>query len=236
MALHYRIRNRGTRPLAGVTAPVRGTMAAIVKTDGEEVPTCVYNELVANRIAQLLGAPTAQGVLARGTRSLEYASLIAATPGSRLPEVFQSQAQRAASRYPDEAAALLVFDVFVGNWDRAGNLKAALSSPVPFFCGYDHSHALLAVRNTPEESIAALASDHPCLTRHLFQGLVPAETLNAWCARVAALPEALVTSACCLDEPVNTVDVGTQRALARALSRRKDRLARIIDPLRVPWR
>lgn len=236
MTLHYIIRNRGKRPLRGITAPVRGTVGAIVKTDGDEIPTCVYNELASTRLAFLLGVPTAQGVLAQGAQTLEYASLVAATPGGRLPPVFQPQAKRAAWRYPQEAASLLVFDVLVGNWDRTGNLKASLSSPVNFFCGYDHSHTLLAVRETPETSIEALGSDRPCLTRHLFQGMVDEADLEMRCAQAAALPASLIELACCFQEPINSVGIATQKALASALVWRAKRLGQIIEPFRTPWR
>lgn len=229
--LAYQIRGRRKRALKGVTSPVRGQIAAVLKSDGEEVPTCVYNELVAARLGALIGIPAAQGVAAQGDLAYEYASLLAATPAGRLPPVTATRAAAVALRYPRESAATLVFDVFIGNWDRAGNIKAAVASPVSFFCAFDHSHCLLALDDTPQESIERLATDDPGLTGHLFLGLVDEKLIRPWVSRIEALAPESIEAACCLGTPVNMVGTGMQRRLARALVERQKHLATMVARL-----
>lgn len=225
----YQVRDRSTHVLSGITRPVRGRIAAVLKADGPEVPTCVYNEFVAARLGASIGLPAAAGVLAQGKGAHEYASLLAATPGGRLPPVFHASARRAAMRYPTECAAVFTFDVFIGNWDRAGNLKAALASPTMFFCAFDHSHTLLALKDTPQASIEALKQfEAGPWRRHVFRELVDPDEALAWAERIQRLSDDLVALVCCPGEPINSVTVETQAALAEALQRRKAFLAKLV--------
>ena len=226
--LSYQIRERGKRALAGVTQPVHGKIAAVLKSDGAEVPTCVYNELVATRLGALIGLPAATGVLAQGRGGQEYASLLAATPGGRLPPISAHRARWAVLRYPEPCAAVLVFDVFIGNWDRGGNIKAALATPVDFFCAFDHSHALLALGETPEASIKSLSQPDPAIANHVFNGLVDPDLAHRWAMRVAALADEAIEMACCPGAEVNTVGKTLQRQLAQALITRKARLPGLV--------
>lgn len=227
----YQVRGRGRRPLAGVTKPVRGKLAAVIKSDGDEIPTCVYNELTAARIGALIGFPAAQGVPAQGVDAMEYASLLAATPGGRLPPITRLRAKAVAGRYPSECAATLVFDIFIGNWDRAGNIKAAIASPAYFFCAFDHSHSLLALDDTPDESIERLASHDPGMTTHIFQGEVARGDVDAWVRRVKALTSDAIERACCPGGQVNSVSTRLQKSLAKALIARQAFIENIIDAM-----
>ncbi|MGC8733130.1 MAG: hypothetical protein ACP5RC_12870, partial [Halothiobacillaceae bacterium] len=156
----YRIRRIYSRKVKGSTQASQGTLDAILKFDGEESPHCVYNELVAMRLAQTLHIPVADGVLTLTPDGQTYASLELAASGLQLPDVLESRLDDVARRYPDEAAALVAFDLLIGNFDRGNNLKAVLASPhLQLFRAFDHSHALLSVKSAPEDSIKALASD-----------------------------------------------------------------------------
>ena len=59
----YRIRRIYSRRVKGSTQASQGTLDAILKFDGEESPHCVYNEIVALRLAQTLHVPVADGAL-----------------------------------------------------------------------------------------------------------------------------------------------------------------------------
>lgn len=62
-----------------------------------------------------------------------------------------------AKIYPQQVALLVAFDLFIGNGDRARNLKAALATPhIQLFAAFDHSHALLGADQKPENSISQL--------------------------------------------------------------------------------
>lgn len=43
------------------TGALSGAVAAVIKLDSAESPTCVYNEFVAARIGELAGVPVASG-------------------------------------------------------------------------------------------------------------------------------------------------------------------------------
>jgi hypothetical protein len=229
--LTYKINGRGRKLRRGVTQPASGTVAAVLKADCDEVPTCVYNEFVAQRLAGLLRLPVAQGVLVDGNGGYRYASLIAASEGRRLPDLDRSRAPKAASRYPGECAGVFVFDVFIGNWDRSGNIKASLSSPVDFYCAFDHSHSLLFAAQTPHDSIEALRSGAPLMTGHLFLDLLEPDRVNFWVGRVGALLDGHIVESCCPGGDVNAVTVATQQRLARALIARRDQFPDIIGAM-----
>ncbi len=226
--LTYRTKG-ATRPVAeGVTAPRHGMLAAVLKSDGPEVPTCVYNELTASRLGALIELPAALGVLATGDGTTRYASLVASTSAARLPVGTRRLASRIAARYPFEAAGLLVFDSFIGNWDRPGNIKMALGTKNWFFCAYDHSHALLAAAATPDASIEQLRAGSLPGRPHLFAGAAKPADARVWVDRLQTLPDALLRRACCPGGPVNEVDESLQHRLADALLARRDQLADIV--------
>ena len=208
-------------------------MRAVLKSDGDEVPHCVYNELVASRLARLVLAPLADGVLAEQQPQRAFASLVLAAPEGSLADLSPTRVVLASDVYPGEAAALTVFDIWIGNWDRAGNLKASLvMRHRRLFCGFDHSHSLLAVADTPADSIHRLGDGELIVKRHPFYGQLRGTLLDEWTERVASLPEALVRAACELGEPLNDVEEDTQTALAEAMAARTRALPEMIHAVR----
>ena len=230
--LCYQTRPTSRRTAHGITQPVYASVRAVLKTDGLESPYCVYNELVAARLAGLLRLPVATGVPTVQQGTLRYASLVAATPRSGIPMLAKWRAPGAALHYPEDAAALVAFDVFIGNWDRGENLKVNLDTRSRYFCAFDHSHALLAVKDAPQDSIQALRSHQLLVSHHPFYGHVTAAALDAGVQRIRELPGKLVHEACCFGVPINTVDLGMQLALADALLLRKSFLTHILSSQR----
>ena len=138
------IRDRCKTGPSGVTKPAACTLHGILKFDCLESPHLVYNEFVALRLAQALRIPVADGVLTTVGDGYAYASLEVALPGLDLPDMRKSDYLKVANRYPDQAAAILAFDYWIGNRDRGGNVKAAmLSQHLPLFRAFDHQFALL---------------------------------------------------------------------------------------------
>ena len=96
------------------------------------------------RLAQTLHIPVADGVLVSQYDGPAYASLQLVLPAIPLPNLLISQHGKCANKYPDESAAIVAFDIWIGNFDRAGNVKASLlSSNHPSIRALDHSHCLL---------------------------------------------------------------------------------------------
>src|SRR5699024_7908091 len=127
-----------------ITQPAKGTLEVALKKEGNEARGCVYNELVALTLGNVLGVPLIQGVPAITDDGLCFASLMVGGLSISLPDVPEKQHGAAVKRYPRECAALLAFDVWIGNDDRLTNFKANLTqAPLPIFVGFDHEGGLL---------------------------------------------------------------------------------------------
>jgi len=213
----------------GITQPSFCTLDAILKFDGPESPHCVYIEHVALRLGQTLHIPVADGALTIAGDGLAYASLEVASQGIPLPNLLHAQAAKAAATYPDEASALLAFDIFIGNRDRYENLKASMVTPhIRIFRAFDHSHALLNIEHDPGDSIARLGSDDLILVFHPFFELVSQPLLETWLDRIAAVDDLYVRECCSFGRRFRDVDLQVQEALADALVLRKTRLKAIL--------
>lgn len=219
----YKIRRISHRSKSsGITSPALGTLDALLKFDGNEAPHCVYNEYVALRLAQTLHVPVADGVLTTTGDGLVYASLLLHSPGINLPDVLENQLDAVAQRYPSQCAALLLFDVFIGNGDRGRNLKATLVTPhIALFAGFDHSHALLGAEKSPEQSIEALGSGKLLVSSHPFYGRVRTMASGEMLSRFEGLSEELIRDCCIMGKPFRGVTEGWQQGLAQALMRRR---------------
>lgn len=225
----YRIRRIYSRKVKGITQAAQGSLDAILKFDGDESPHCVYNEIVALRLAQTFHVPVADGALTLTPDGQTYASLELAASGLQLPDIATPRQDDAARLYPDEVAALVAFDIFIGNFDRGRNLKAVLRTPhVRLFRGFDHSHALLSVKDKTEDSIRELGSDVLIVRFHPFYGRVTPRLLNAWASRIAMTPEFLIRECCLQGKPFRAVSMEMQDDLAKALIWRAKALPAIV--------
>lgn len=217
----YRVRTVRSRPMSnGATQPALGTLDAVLKFDTTEFPSLVYSELVARRVGSALGIPIADGVLSFLGNTYAYASLMVAPHGLTLTKLSRRCADAIATRYPDEAAALTVFDLLVGNWDRADNVMVALgTTPVRMFVGYDHSHALLHVDSDWAASIVRLGRGDLIARSHPFFGRIERERTLLWGSRVASLPS-YMWQRCVAAAPMLGIAADIPIALGEALQKR----------------
>ena len=205
-------------------------MDAILKFDSVESPFCVYSEMVALRLAQTFHIPVASGVLTTTGGGEAYASIELGSPGLRLPDLLPPQFGNAASRYAEEAAALVSFDIFIGNWDRGSNIKASLVTPhLPVFQGFDHEHGLLGVENDPVKSINRLAQPELIVRNHPFYSHVSGTLVTKWANRIFQTDDALIRECCEFKRPLRAVTTDMQEKLADALCERKSALPQIIS-------
>jgi hypothetical protein len=123
----YTLQNSRQPVGQGATEPEIGELAAIIKQDTNESRAQVYCEFVGARLAALVGVQVAAGVFVSHSRGLRSASLKVAEVGFALTDIGHEEAETVAARYPVEAAKLAVFDAWICNTDRAGNLKANLA-------------------------------------------------------------------------------------------------------------
>lgn len=205
-------------------------MDGVLKFDTDESPHCVYNEAVGVRLAQTLHSPIADGVLTASGDGIAFVSLYVASVPDNLPNLHWARRKEVAAKYPAEVAALVAFDIFVGNWDRFRNVKASIKSPsLHLFRGFDHSHALLGTATTAEDSLIALNSNHIIATRHPFFGLVDLGRLAEWAQRIAGSSDFLIAECCQFRRDFRSVRTATQSALAAALNVRKRLMPSILS-------
>jgi hypothetical protein len=229
----YSVRQYQGAAETGSTAPLRGTLDAVVKRDGDAIRHCVYNEFAAAQLAQLLGMPAARGVLVAGREGLLFASLTVSTIGISLPDVGKRQVPRILIRYPIECAAMLAFDAWIGNWDRLDNLRANLDAKAPHqvFVAFDHSHCLLDAKGTVAESIAALASGEVIVERHPFAGRLTADAVSPWVDRIRQVDPMSIQRGCIFEHSIGSVAPGLQQELCDALIARQMVLDEILSRL-----
>lgn len=202
----------------------------IVKFDGVESPNCAYNEIVSLRIARLLGVPVAEGALATIAGRLVFASLKISGPGWIRMDLSKPAVPALAKRYPDEIAAIAVFDIFVGNIDRGGNFAASVRTPhLPLLVAYDHSHCLLDSRQSARQSLQALGRGDLLADVHPFYGHIQPRYLRKWLDRVDSISGERLFECCQLGMPAGPATMALQQSLGRALVRRMRRLRSIVD-------
>lgn len=226
----YLVRRILRKTGSGATVSSYCTLDAILKFDCDETPHGVYNELVALKLGQMLGVPVASGVLTNTMDGQTFASLQLGSPGMILPDVQESHLPLVAHNYPSEAAALLAFDVLIGNLDRNTNLKAAVSSPhLRIFAGFDHGVALLGVEEDVTESLSRLESGELLLILHPFFGLVSKNDIEFWGQRISKLSKEQIDECCNFGKAFRGVSLATQQQLAHVLLKRAGQLPRILS-------
>jgi len=226
----YKIRALRNKKVTGLTQPIQASLEAILKFDGSESPHCVYNEYVALRLAQSLNIPVADGVLVELGDSKIYASLEVASPGISLPDLHDRYFEEVSKKYPEHVAATVIFDIWIGNWDRANNIKASLYTQFyPLFILFDHSHALLNIDNTPTKSIQSLRSLELISNNHPFYKLITTIDIKKWLKRISKLDDEYIDEACRYGKLFSKVSPKIQSSLANALKVRRDNLDAIFN-------
>ncbi len=213
----------------GATAPELGDVTAIIKQDGDESRTQIYSEYVAGRLAAMVGITVAAGVFVAHARGLRYASLKIAEVGFTLTDIEEGHAGEVTARYPVEAANLAVFDAWICNADRSGNLRANLAQSTDnMIIGLDHGGSLLSVASTIDTALDRLKQvNWP--PSHVFKGMLDARLTKAMIDRIQGLPDLAIQDACILGGTVGSAMLTDQAMLAEALIWRRDRLQLIVD-------
>ncbi len=213
----------------GATAPEIGDVTAIIKQDGSESRSQIYSEYVAGRLAALVGVPVADGVFVAHSRGLRYASLKIAEVGFSLVDIEHEHASEVASRYPVEVAKLAVFDAWICNADRAGNLRANIAESTDnLMVGLDHGGSLLSVADTINTALERLNTiDWP--PAHMFKGMLSRHLVEPVVARIKGIMDDAIDDACVLSGTVGSVMLPDQAMLAEAIKWRRNSLVEIVE-------
>ncbi len=230
----YTLKNSRQPVGQGATDPEIGELAAIIKQDSNESRAQVYCEYVGARLAALVGVQVAAGVFVSHSRGLRFASLKVAEVGFTLADIGHDEAEPVVARYPIEAAKLAVFDAWICNTDRAGNLKANLAESTDnMMIGLDHGGSLLSIADNLNTAFDRLDScDWP--PHHIFQGLLYRHLVQPVIARVQAIPDEAIDEACVLSGTVGSVMLPDQAMLAEKVKWRRDQLDAIVEKVLRP--
>jgi hypothetical protein len=132
----------GSRFGTGITAPIIGTLHAVLKSSSPDDPYLIANEYIAAELARWLRLPAPPCCVTQDSeRRLYFASLNFNLTGLALPPIIPNHFH---NTFPRKAGAIVAFDVYIANSDRhAQNLCADYSSSPARYNLFDHSHALL---------------------------------------------------------------------------------------------
>lgn len=224
----YSLKNVRSPVGHGATSPEFGEVSAVIKQDSDESRAQVYSEYVGTKLAALLGVQTAAGVFVSHSRGLRYASLMIAEVGFSLTDIDYEHAEEVAQRYPVEAAKLAVFDVWIGNIDRAGNLRANLGESTDnLIVGLDHGGCLLSGGNDIDAALKRLL-DKKWPPTHIFQSMVKDYYVQPMIERIQRLSNEAIEEACMLGGTVGSVMLTDQAMLAEVLIKRRDWLPEMV--------
>ncbi len=209
---YYAITGVGPSLGSGVSGAFEVQLLGVGKVDTHE-PYTLANEFICAQLASALGLPVPPATIAEtNTGEKVFVSLKYTVGPTSLPAV--DPAELVADR-PDVAAGIVVFDCWVGNWDRhAGNVAYVRgASGVSIF---DHGRSLLRTPTGQGAAAVQAGQDDPHL--HVPQNVLcdhvaDARLLARWAERVAAVPEELVRDAgraasrlgVCTDEEASAV-------------------------------
>jgi len=226
--LTYKLLGRLRDVGRGITNARYGQVSAIVKEDHDEAPAQIYCEIVACRLAALVGAPVAIGALVAHDTGLKFASLVLSEVSRRLLIIDSPRVPRALNRYAEECATLAVFDLWIGNTDRLGNVKANLDVHSDrIIVGIDHGAALLNCAETAQKAIDQLGRmDWP--RTHCFLSEEGGPWIERAIERIERLDPDMILYACDLKASVGSATVMFQVELSEQLTKRRQFLREIV--------
>jgi hypothetical protein len=198
----YRISYVGPSVGSGITDGRLGSVPAIVKTNGDNAPYCVANEVACGEIGRFLGLPVPLGGVCYSPTSnpkLFYASLDFNLPGRILPP---TNVTTCVKQLPRLSSGVLLFDILIGNCDRHGrNISVDFSTKPPNMNIFDHGHALFGKDRCQgverlerlRERLAISGGSRTQGNRHCFLDQIETdEHFGYWLDRIRRIPDFLM--------------------------------------------
>lgn len=239
MSAIYRITKVGGARREGVNRPFEARVGGIAKTN-EEAPFTIANEIVAERLGQLLGLPVPAGVVAQDDEKvLHYFSLNVGQEGKDLPPIV---APDFCAEEEWLAAGIVVFDILIANGDRhRNNLSRDETFPdePPRVSIFDHGTSLLgADPPTGRERLELLDNHLGCVedgaglarTSCLLAEPLDVGMLGQWVQRVREIPRFVIDDICRAIAETPRLNVPTDQAdfLAEWIATRASKLGDLI--------
>ncbi|KON48568.1 hypothetical protein [Mariprofundus ferrooxydans] len=224
----YKIQKQLRTVGRGATEAKHGRLESIVKQDNAESPAQVYCEYVACRLAAMVGVPVATGVLVAHDTGLKYASLMLSEIAVRMEDVNDNKLDKLLSRYPVECAKIAVFDIWIGNPDRLGNVRANLGrSSDHIIVGIDHGGGLLSCATNQYYAIDRLR-DKSWPENHAFGSQLSKSYCDAMVSRIQRIDDEAIDDACVIGDTVGSVMLPEQAELSEILKQRRSWLSEMV--------
>ena len=228
--LTYRL-SRHVRPVdEGATDAHYGEVEAIIKQDHPQARVQVYSELVAHRLAALLGVDVATGALVAHDRGIRFASLRLANIAAGATSIeTEEEFERAATRYASQCARIAVFDLWIGNEDRIGNLMASIGADSEYLIvAFDHGRTLLGCTDDVREAAEYLKSpSRP--NSHPMSGMLDRRHCKLMVERIQNINEDLIYELCDLGDTCGSVMPVEQTELGVALAERRAFVPELVE-------
>ena len=245
--MHYKIIEILEKNIDSTTDSHYGNLSILIKNDHIEAEAQVYSELVANKLAILLGIPVAVGVPAKFSKTnnpTNFVSLIAFEEGKEiydftkldhrdleLPQNLREvvikdmdhlqEILKLIRIYPKEIAYLTVFDYWIGNQDRMLNFKAEINTNERgLIFAIDHGSTLLACSSTINKSLEKL-EDSKFPKFHPFQKLLSPFFVEEMIERIKSIPDWSLELATIFDENIGNATIADQYTLFDMLKKRR---------------
>ena len=233
--LTYRL-NRRLRTIGeGATESHYGEVEAIIKQDHKEARVQVYSELVANRLAALVGVDVATGALVAHDTGLKFASLRLANIAAGATRIeSEEQFEEASRRYAGQCARIAVFDLWIGNEDRGGNLLASIGPDAEYLIvAIDHGRTLLGCTDEPFEATGYL-KDPGRPESHPMRGMLARPPCEEMVERIQNVREEWIHEVCDLGDTCGSVMPVDQAELGEALVERRGFLPELVEGVLFP--
>ena len=228
--LTYRLSRRLGTMGEGATEAHLGEVQAIIKQDHVDARVQVYSELVANRLATFLGVDVATGALVAHDRGIRFASLRISNIAAGATSIeTDKDFERVAERYAIQCARIAVFDLWIGNEDRVGNLKASIGPDAEYLIvAFDHGRTLLGCIDGVEDALDYLKNPH--LPRaHPMSGLLNRDHCDLMVERIRNIDNDLIYELCDLGDTCGSVLPLEQAELCVALAKRRVFLPDLVE-------
>ena len=179
---------------------------------------------------RLVGVDVATGALVAHDTGLKFASLRLSNiaVGATCIET-EEQFERASSRYASQCARIAVFDLWIGNEDRVGNLMASIGADAEYLIvAFDHGRTLLGCIDDAFQAVDYLKNpDQP--NSHPMTGTLLRSHCELMVQRIQNIEEALIYEVCDLGDTCGSVMPVDQIQLGEALVERRAFLPEVVE-------
>ena len=226
----YRLKQHVRTVGEGATETHYGEVEAIIKQDHAEARFQVYSELVANRLAALVGVDVATGALVAHDTGLKFASLRLANIARGATRIqTKNQFRRVSDRYADQCAGIAVFDLWIGNEDRVGNLIASIGPNAEhLIVAFDHGRTLLGCVDGVFEALDYLKNPDLPKTHPMSRTVVRARC-ELIIERIQNITDELIYELCDLGDTCGSVMPVDQVQLGKVLVERREFLPKVVE-------